>query len=74
MLSDGQPSERGSATRAFAVLKAAGIECFGIGIMDTSLGLLLPRSHCTINDLKDLVPTMFAMLQNAMRRGLQSAL
>ena len=70
VLSDGQPEDRGSATEAFAVLKAAGIECFGIGIMDTSIGLLLPYSHCIINNLNALAPTMFTMLQNAMRRGL----
>ena len=70
VLSDGQPNDRYSATMAFADLAKAGIECFGIGIMDTNIALLLPGSHCIINKLSDLAPTMFAMLQNAMRQGL----
>ena len=68
VLSDGAPDSVPAALHAFKMGKALGFEMMGLGIQDNSLMRLLPKSSRTIDNLHDLAPAMFDMLQKALLR------
>ena len=69
IITDGVPDSTHAATHALSAAKKLGYEVYGLGIRDEHIGQLLPQTSRVINDLPDLAPTMFDMLQAALLKG-----
>jgi hypothetical protein len=51
------------------VAQNLGFEVYGLGIRDEHIAHLLPQTSRVINDLPELAPGMFDMLQDALLKG-----
>jgi len=69
IITDGVPDSTHAATHAVNVAQKLGFEVYGLGIRDEHIAHLLPQASRVINDLLDLAPTMFDMLQAALLKG-----
>ncbi|WP_297891293.1 VWA domain-containing protein [uncultured Desulfovibrio sp.] len=69
VITDGMPDNPLAAKNAIGVAQKLGFEIYGLGIRDEHIMHLLPHSSRVVNDLPDLVPAMFAMLQEALLKG-----
>ena len=69
VITDGMPDNPLAANNAIGVAQQLGFEVYGLGIRDEHITHLLPHSSRVVNDLSDLVPAMFAMLQAALLKG-----
>ena len=69
IITDGVPDSTHAATHAVSVAQNLGFEVCGLGIRDEHIGQLLPQTSRVINDLPDLAPVMFDMLQGALLKG-----
>ena len=69
IITDGVPDSTHAATHAVNVAQKLGFEVYGLGIRDEHIGQLLPQTSRVINDLSDLAPVMFDMLQTALLKG-----
>lgn len=69
VITDGIPDSTHAATHAVTVAQKLGYEVYGLGIRDEHIAHLLPQTSRVINDLSDLAPVMFDMLQNALLKG-----
>ncbi|MGV6995956.1 cobaltochelatase CobT-related protein [Desulfovibrio sp. QI0430] len=69
VITDGMPDNQLAANNALGVAQKLGFEVYGIGIRDEHIIHLLPHTSRMVNDLPDLVPAMFAMLQAALLKG-----
>lgn len=69
IITDGVPDSTHAATRVVGVAQKLGFEVYGLGIRDEHISHLLPQTSRVINDLPDLAPTMFDMLQDALLKG-----
>ena len=63
------PDNQLAANNAIGVAQKLGFEVYGLGIRDEHITHLLPHTSKVVNDLPDLVPAMFAMLQAALLKG-----
>lgn len=66
ILSDGVPDSIAAAKCSLRHAKTLGFEVMGLGIQDNNMTMLLPKASRTINDLPQLAPAMFDMLQKAL--------
>ena len=69
VITDGMPDNPRAANNAIGVAQKLGFEVYGLGIRDEHITHLLPHTSKVVNDLPDLVPSMFAMLQTALLKG-----
>ena len=69
VITDGMPDNPLAANNAIGVAQKLGFEVYGLGIRDEHITHLLPHTSRVVNDLPDLVPAMFAMLQAAILKG-----
>ena len=69
VITDGMPDSPLAASNAIGVAQELGFEVYGLGIRDEHISHLLPNTSKVVNDLPDLVPAMFAMLQAALLKG-----
>ncbi|MBB5143002.1 cobaltochelatase CobT-related protein [Desulfovibrio intestinalis] len=69
IITDGVPDSTHAATHVVGVAQKLGFEVYGLGIRDEHISHLLPQTSRVINDLPDLAPTMFDMLQDALLKG-----
>lgn len=69
IITDGIPDNTHAAIHAVTVAQKLGYEVYGLGIRDEHIAHLLPQTSRVINDLSDLAPVMFDMLQNALLKG-----
>ena len=69
IITDGMPDNQLAANNAIGVAQKLGFEVYGLGIRDEHIIRLLPHTSKVVNDLPDLVPAMFAMLQAALLKG-----
>ena len=69
VITDGMPDNPLAANNAIGVAQKLGFEVYGLGIRDEHITHLLPHTSKVVNDLPDLVPAMFAMLQTALLKG-----
>ncbi|WP_291442004.1 VWA domain-containing protein [Desulfovibrio sp.] len=69
VITDGMPDNTLAANNAIGVAQKLGFEVYGLGIRDEHITRLLPHTSKMVNDLPDLVPAMFAMLQVALLNG-----
>ena len=69
IITDGMPDNQLAANNAIGVAQKLGFEVYGLGIRDEHITHLLPHTSKVVNDLPDLVPAMFAMLQAALLKG-----
>ena len=69
VITDGMPDNQLAANNAIGVAQKLGFEVYGLGIRDEHITHLLPHTSKVVNDLPDLVPAMFAMLQVALLKG-----
>jgi len=69
IITDGMPDNQLAANNAIGVAQKLGFEVYGLGIRDEHITRLLPHTSKVVNDLPDLVPAMFAMLQAALLKG-----
>ena len=69
VITDGMPDNPLAANNAIGVAQKLGFEVYGLGIRDEHITHLLPHTSKVVNDLPDLVPAMFAMLQAALLKG-----
>jgi len=69
IITDGMPDNQLAANNAIGVAQKLGFEVYGLGIRDEHITHLLPHSSRVVNDLPDLVPAVFAMLQAALLKG-----
>ncbi len=69
VITDGMPDNPLAANNAIEVAQKLSFEIYGLGIRDEHITRLLPHTSKVVNDLPDLVPAMFAMLQVALLKG-----
>ncbi|WP_365854391.1 VWA domain-containing protein [Desulfovibrio sp.] len=69
IITDGIPDNTHAAIHAVTVAQKLGYEVYGLGIRDEHIAHLLPQTSRVINDLSDLAPVMFDMLQTALLKG-----
>ena len=69
IITDVMPDNQLASNNAFGVAQKLGFEVYGLGIRDEHITRLLPQTSRVVNDLPDLVPAMFAMLQAALLKG-----
>ncbi len=69
IITDGVPDSTHAATHAVNVAQKLGFEMYGLGIHDEHIVKLLPQTSRVINDLPDLAPTIFDLLQDALLKG-----
>lgn len=69
VITDGMPDNSQAANNAIGVAQKLGFEVYGIGIRDEHILHLLPHTSKVVNDLPDLVPAMFTILQVALLKG-----
>ena len=69
IITDGVPDSTHAATHAVNVAQKLGFEVYGLGIRDEHIVKLLPQTSRVINDLPDLAPTIFDLLQDALLKG-----
>ena len=69
VITDGMPDNPLAANNAIGLAQKLGFEVYGLGIRDEHITHLLPHTSKVVNDLPDLVPAMFAMLQVALLKG-----
>ena len=69
VITDGMPDNQLAANNAIGVAQKLGFEVYGLGIRDEHITHLLPHTSRVVNDLPDLVPVLFTMLQTALRKG-----
>lgn len=69
VITDGIPDSAHAAIHAVTVAQKFGYEVYGLGIRDEHIVHLLPQTSRVINDLPDLAPVMFDMLQAALLKG-----
>uniref|UniRef100_UPI0035AFFBCB cobaltochelatase CobT-related protein n=1 Tax=Desulfovibrio desulfuricans TaxID=876 RepID=UPI0035AFFBCB len=69
VITDGMPDNPLAANNAIGVAQKLGFEVYGLGIRDEHITHHLPHTSKVVNDLPDLVPAMFAMLQAALLKG-----
>lgn len=66
IVTDGSPDSIECAVEAITVAEATGFEVYGIGIGSDCIASLLPRNSRTIQNLAELSPAMFGVLQQAL--------
>lgn len=69
IITDGIPDNTHAAIHAVTVAQKLGYEVYGLGIRDEHIAHLLPQTSRVINDLSDLAPIMFDMLQTVLLKG-----
>ena len=69
VITDGMPDNQLAANNAIGVAQKLGFEIYGLGIRDEHITHLLPHTSRVVNDLPDIVPAMFALLQVALLKG-----
>jgi Nitric oxide reductase activation protein len=69
VITDGMPDNPLAANNAIVMAQKIGFEVYGIGIRNEHITFLLPHTSKVVNDLPDLVPAMFVMLQAALLKG-----
>ncbi|MEG6502969.1 MULTISPECIES: cobaltochelatase CobT-related protein [unclassified Desulfovibrio] len=69
IITDGVPDSTHAARQALNIAQKLGFEVYGLGIRDEHIAHLLPQTSRVINDLPDLVPAMFSVLQDALLQG-----
>ena len=69
VITDGMPDNPLAANNAIGVAQKFGFEVYGLGIRDEHITRLLPHTSKVVNDLPELAPAMFAMLQAALIKG-----
>ena len=69
IITDGMPDNPLAANNAIGVAQKLGFEVYGLGIRDEHITHLLPHTSRVVNDLPDIVPAMFALLQVALLKG-----
>ena len=72
VITDGMPDNKLAANNALEVAQKLGLEVYGLGIRDEHITHLLPHTSKVVNDLPDLVPAMFAMLQAGLLKGVKN--
>lgn len=68
-ITDGVPDSAHAALQALNIAQRLGFEIYGLGIRDEHISQLLPQTSRIINDLPDLAPAMFSVLQDALLQG-----
>lgn len=69
IITDGQPDNSQLAKTAINEAVKLGQEVYGIGIANASILSLLPNTSAVINNISELAPSMFGMLQRALIAG-----
>lgn len=69
VITDGIPDNPLAANNAIGVARKLGFEVYGLGMRNEHITHLLPHTSRVVNDLPDLVPAMFALLQAALLKG-----
>ena len=69
IITDGVPDNTHAARQALNMTQKLGFEVYGLGIRDEHIAHLLPQTSRVINDLPDLAPAMFSVLQDALLQG-----
>ncbi|MEG6501471.1 MULTISPECIES: cobaltochelatase CobT-related protein [unclassified Desulfovibrio] len=69
IITDGVPDRPQAAVKTLHVVQSLGFEVYGVGIQSDHIALLLPQTNRIINDLPDLAPAMFGLLQQALLKG-----
>ena len=69
VVTDGQPDLMAPTIRALEAAQKTGFEVYGIGIQDTSITHLLPKTSRCIHSLVELAPAMFTLLQTVLLQG-----
>ena len=71
LLTDGDPNEYDIVKNALATAQSCGFEVYGIGIGVESLSALMPETSCNIQNIQELAPAMFGMLQTSLIKNLK---
>ncbi len=69
IITDGVPDSTHTARQALNIAQKLRFEVYGLGIRDEHISHLLPQTSQVINDLPDLIPAMFSVLQDALLQG-----
>ena len=69
IITDGKPDCYRTTHDVINKAENLGFELYGIGIKDTSIQDILPKTSTIIMDITELVPSIFAMLQKALLKS-----
>ena len=69
IITDGEPDSIPAAQEAFKQAQKKGFECYGLGIMCSSIATLLPHTSRVIERLPQLAPALFGLLEGVLRRN-----
>ena len=69
IITDGEPDSIPAAQEAFKQAQKKGFECYGLGIMCSSIATLLPHTSRVIETLPQLAPALFGLLEGVLRRN-----
>ncbi len=69
IITDGEPDSIPTAQETFKQAQKKGFECYGLGIMCSSIATLLPHASRVIETLPQLAPALFELLEGALRRN-----
>ena len=72
VITDGMPDNPLAANNAIGMAQKLGFEVYGIGIRNEHIAFLLPHTSRVVNDLPDLAPAIFAMLQTGLLKGVKN--
>ena len=69
IITDGVPDRPQAAVKTLHEAQKLGFEIYGVGIKNDHVAQLLPQTNRIINDLPELAPAMFGLLQQALLKG-----
>lgn len=69
VITDGMPDEIEACRAVLSRMRALHMEVYGIGIRQTFIEKLLPKTSRVITTLPELAPAMFGLLQDALLKG-----
>ena len=69
IITDGEPDSIPAAQEVLRQAQKKGFECYGLGIMCSSIATLLPHTSRVIETLPQLAPALFKLLEGALRRN-----
>ena len=69
IITDGEPDSIPAAQEAFKQAQKKGFECYGLGIMRSSIATLLPHTSRVIETLPQIAPALFELLEGALRNN-----
>ncbi len=74
VLTDGQPHDMNTTQKPVEIASKTGLEVYGLGMLDRSIGNFLPDTSRVIYRLEELPAMLFELLHDVLTRKSRSCL